>query len=89
MRFQEIEYLLQLVCGKSIIVRKLNRTKPEFGFLPALFDMDMRRLVSFVRIEVKPKAVESKHRGHLTRSFALALPPRNRNNSLLRGPPRR
>jgi hypothetical protein len=88
MRFNNRGDPPQLMPGEPIVARELNRAKPELGFLSTLCDMDMGRLITFMRIKMKAVTVQSKNRWHDRDSCAHGLiavnPAIPLNNSLPR-----
>jgi hypothetical protein len=64
MRFHEGENLPEFMSGKSVVISEADRIKPKFGFMVAFFHVNVRGLVAFMRIEMKPVAAFSQYRRH-------------------------
>jgi len=73
MRFQNRRDLLQFVSGESVIARKLNRAQPKLGFLAAFLNVNMRRLVTLMRIKMEAIPIDSQDSRHKCDSCARGL----------------
>lgn len=65
MPFHEVEYLLQLVGGKSVVIRQADGIEPKLGFVIASLNVNVRRFIAFVRIKVEPIATDTQDSGHV------------------------
>ena len=70
MRFYPSEYLLQFMCGKSIVIRQAYWIEPKLGFAIASFQMNVRRFIAFMGIKVESIAAFSQYGRHM-RSYFL------------------
>jgi hypothetical protein len=54
MLFHELSYSGNFNRAEAIIGRQRDRLKPEFGFQIVASHMDMRRLIAFAAVKMKP-----------------------------------
>ena len=56
--------LAEFAAAEAGVPREGDWLNPEFGVTLALLDMDVHRLLAFIREEEKPVAADSEYRGH-------------------------
>jgi hypothetical protein len=70
-------YLSEFVSAKSKIARELNRINPKFSSKIVPINVDVRRLVRLVTVEIKAIRTGSQDRWHsgiVSRFYALSIP---------------